>query len=114
MKFMHDLDEPVKIKRKKVKTKRQDKFKIKNRLFISDDIQKIPIDEDQFLDDSVISIGDGELQLNLKRNAKKSFGKIFNNIKAFKEDHAMYSPIRGGRGKEILETNEDIQKKLTF
>ena len=60
MRFMH---EPKRMKQPKKKKKKPNKFKIKNKLFNDEDIQKIGMHVE--LDNSFTTVGNGELQLNI-------------------------------------------------
>lgn len=62
MRFMH---EPKKMKQPKKRKKKPNKFKIKNKLFNDEDIQKIGIHVEESLDNSFTTVGNGELQLNI-------------------------------------------------
>lgn len=85
----------MKKKRKAKKKKPKDGFKVKNRLFTTTDMQNMAIDEVQELNQSFTTdFGNSELDVG-KKSAKKSFTKLYMNLKTFQEDHNIQnSPFR--------------------
>ncbi len=47
---------------------------------------------------------------NDEQNKKKSFSKLLNNIKTFREDHAIFSPMR--QDIKISEIKKELQEKF--